>query len=102
LTQGQQAAQSGDTRNISRVLVFKLGGEVHLPPVPPPWQHTPSPPPDTADAATLKTGFELFAQFCLPCHGTAAVGGGVVPDLRKSPFLPVDFLQHRSRRHPEE
>jgi quinohemoprotein ethanol dehydrogenase len=90
LTQGQQAAQSGDTRNISRVLVFKLGGAVHLPPVPPPWQHTPPPPLDTADAATLKTGFELFAQFCLPCHGTAAVGGGVVPDLRKSPFLPVD------------
>ena len=47
LTQGQQAAQSGNTRNISRVLVFKLGGAVRLPPVPPLWQHTPPPPPDT-------------------------------------------------------
>jgi cytochrome c553 len=72
------------------VLVFKLGGAVSLPPVPPVWQHTPPPPPDIADAATLKTGFEVFSQFCLPCHGTAAVGGGVIPDLRKSPFLPVD------------
>jgi quinohemoprotein ethanol dehydrogenase len=34
LTQGKQAAQSGDARNISRVLVFKLGGAVRLPPVP--------------------------------------------------------------------
>jgi mono/diheme cytochrome c family protein len=70
--------------------VFKLGGAVRLPPVGPLWQHTPPPPPDTADAATITAGFELFAQFCLPCHGVAAVGGGVVPDLRKSPFLPVD------------
>ena len=64
LTQGKGAAQSGNTRNISRVLVFKLGGEVRLPPVGPLWQHTPPPPPDTADAATLTTGFELFVQFC--------------------------------------
>jgi hypothetical protein len=63
LTQGQQAAQSGDTRNISRVLVFKLGGAVSLPPVPPLWQHTPPPPPDMADAATLKNGLELFVTF---------------------------------------
>ena len=90
LTQGKQAAQSGNTRNVSRVLVFKLGGAVRLPPVGPLWQHTPPPPPDMADAATLTTGFELFAQFCSVCHGNAAVGGGVIPDLRKSPFLPVD------------
>ena len=90
LTQGKQAAQSGNTRNISRVLVFKLGGEVRLPPVPPLWQPMPPLPPDTADAATLTTGFELFAQFCQVCHGNEAVGGGVIPDLRKSVYLPVD------------
>jgi cytochrome c553 len=90
LAQGKGVDQSGNLRNISRVLVFKLGGKVSLPPVGPPWQHTPPTPPDTADAATLTTGFDLFSQFCLPCHGTAAVGGGVVPDLRKSLFLPVD------------
>jgi alcohol dehydrogenase (cytochrome c)/quinohemoprotein ethanol dehydrogenase len=89
-TQGPGVDQSGNIRNISRVLVFKLGGAVNLPPVGPLWQHTPPIPPDTADAATLTTGFGLFEQFCLACHGTAAVGGGVVPDLRKSPFLPVD------------
>jgi len=90
LTQGQQAAQSGNIRNISRVLVFKLGGAVNLPPVTPAWQARPPVPPDTADAATITTGFELFAQFCQVCHGNAAVGGGVIPDLRKSVYLPVD------------
>src|SRR4029077_6886125 len=32
-------------------------------------------------------GGALFAGFCSVCHGEAAVGGGVVPDLRSSPFL---------------
>src|SRR5262249_2031030 len=80
----------GNTRNIIRGLVFKLGRKVSLPPVGPLWQHTPPIPPDTADAATLTTGFDLFSQFCLGCHGGRAVGGGVLPDLRKSSFLPVD------------
>ena len=90
LTQGQQAAQSGNIRNISRVLVFKLGGAVNLPPVAPLWEALSPTPPDTADAATITTGFELFAQFCQVCHGNEAVGGGVVPDLRKSVFLSTD------------
>ena len=78
-------------------------GKVRLPPVRPVWQHTPPPPPDTADAATLNTGLALFARFCCLCHGNAAVGGGVVPDLRKSlRSCRGRFLQHRSRRRPEE
>ena len=48
------------------------------------------PLPDTSDAATIATGEGLFGRFCGVCHGEAAVGGGVVPDLRKSPYLPVD------------
>jgi alcohol dehydrogenase (cytochrome c)/quinohemoprotein ethanol dehydrogenase len=87
---GKAVDQSGNIRPIPRLLVYKLGASVSLPPVPPLWQHTPPIPPDTADAATLKKGFGLYAQFCLPCHGAGAVAGGVVPDLRKSSFLPVD------------
>jgi cytochrome c553 len=90
LLQGKGVDLSGNIRNISRVLVFKLGGTARLPPVGPLWQHTPPTPPDTADAATLTKGFGLFEQFCLACHGSGAVAGGVLPDLRKSPFLPVD------------
>jgi alcohol dehydrogenase (cytochrome c)/quinohemoprotein ethanol dehydrogenase len=91
LLEGQQSAQSGNERNISRVLVYKLGGTAHLPAV--------APDPDndalplitqTADAATIAAGEGLFDQYCSVCHGQAAVGGGVIPDLRKSPYLPVE------------
>jgi cytochrome c553 len=88
--QGRQAAKSGNTRNISRVLVFKLGGKASLPPVGPTLQTALPPPPDTADADTVAAGERLFARFCSVCHGEAPVAGGVVPDLRTPPFLPVD------------
>jgi alcohol dehydrogenase (cytochrome c)/quinohemoprotein ethanol dehydrogenase len=52
------------------------------------------PPPDTADPDTLAAGERLFARFCSVCHGEAAVAGGVIPDLRTSPFLPVDAWDH--------
>jgi cytochrome c553 len=48
------------------------------------------PPADRADAATVANGNALFGRFCGVCHGEAAVGGGVVPDLRTSPFLATD------------
>jgi alcohol dehydrogenase (cytochrome c)/quinohemoprotein ethanol dehydrogenase len=91
LLEGQQSAQSGDERNISRVLVFKLGGTAHLPAVPPdPDDHALPLLTQTADAATITAGEGLFDQYCSVCHGQAAVGGGVIPDLRKSAYLPVE------------
>jgi alcohol dehydrogenase (cytochrome c)/quinohemoprotein ethanol dehydrogenase len=90
LLQGQQSAQSGNERNISRVLVFKLGGAAHLPAVAPdPDDHALPLLTQTAGAATIIAGEGLFDQYCSVCHGQAAVGGGVIPDLRKSPYLPV-------------
>jgi cytochrome c553 len=71
------------------VLVFKLGGKTVLPPL----SAEPAllaPPPDVAEATTVATGEALFDRFCSVCHGQAAVGGGVVPDLRTSPFIAVD------------
>jgi quinohemoprotein ethanol dehydrogenase len=87
LLQGKDSDKSGNTRNVSRVLVFKLGGKASLPPLPPEAALPLDPPPDTADVATIKTGEALFGRFCGVCHGEAAVGGGVVPDLRTSPFI---------------
>jgi quinohemoprotein ethanol dehydrogenase len=89
LMQGKGSDKSGNTRNVSRVLVFKLGGKTVLPPLP----AEPAllaPPPDIADEPTVATGEALFDRFCSVCHGQAAVGGGVVPDLRTSPFIAVD------------
>jgi quinohemoprotein ethanol dehydrogenase len=90
LLEGKASAKSGNTRNVSRVLVFKLGAKASLPPLPAEAALPLDPPAETADAATVKTGEALFGRFCSVCHGEAAIGGGVVPDLRTSPFIATD------------
>ena len=92
LQAGKQAAQSGNIRNISRVLAFKIGGTATLPVAAPMQQLVLNPPPATADAATVTAGEQLFGRYCAACHGEYAVGGGVVPDLRASSFLGNDFF----------
>jgi quinohemoprotein ethanol dehydrogenase len=91
LLEGKEAAKSGNLRNVSRVLAFKLGGTASLPPAPPEQKLVLNPPPPTADAATVAAGANLFAANCAVCHGENAIGGGVVPDLRASTFLGNDF-----------
>jgi quinohemoprotein ethanol dehydrogenase len=90
---GARAAVSGNIRNVSRLLVFKLGGKAMLPPDEAPATLALDPPPSHADAATLAQGARLFGAYCVVCHGNAAVSGGAVKDLRTSPFLasPVWF-----------
>ena len=90
LMQGRQSDKSSNTRNVSRLLVFKLDGRATLPPLSPESQLALIPPPANADAGSVATGEALFGRFCGVCHGEAAVGGGVVPDLRTSPFIAVD------------
>ena len=34
----------------------------------------------------------MYDQYCSACHGEHAIGGGVVPDLRASNFLAMDFF----------
>ncbi len=90
LLQGQQALKSGNERNISRVLVFKLGAKEDLPALPPEPQLVIDPPADTASPASVAAGEGLYNRLCSVCHGEAAVGGGATPDLRGSPFIAVD------------
>lgn len=90
LQAGKIAAQSGNLRNVSRVLAFKVGGTATLPPLEP-RQLVINPPPEPADAASIAHGTALFGRYCSACHGEMAVGGGVVPDLRASNFLGNDF-----------
>ena len=90
LATGEIALSSGRTQNISRLLAFKLGSKASLPPLP---QFTPpqlKPPRSTATAATIHRGEALFQNICSPCHGDAAVSGGVLPDLRYSSTLDND------------
>jgi quinohemoprotein ethanol dehydrogenase len=91
LSGGKAASMSGNLRNVSRLLVFKLGGTATLPPLEP-RAIVINPPPDPADAASIARGEPLFDQYCSVCHGEHAIGGGVVPDLRASNFLSMDFF----------
>jgi mono/diheme cytochrome c family protein len=91
LMQGKASAASGNTHNVSRVLVFKLDGHAQLPAAQAPVLATANPPPDNADASTVAVGADLFGRYCTACHGQSAVSGGITPDLRHSSFLANDF-----------
>jgi PQQ-dependent dehydrogenase (methanol/ethanol family) len=88
LVSGEEAQRSGKKRNISRVIAFKVGGAVNLPPEPP-WP-TLNPPPLTADAQTVARGGEVYQGICGRCHGLNAVSGGTITDLRYSAHLAAD------------
>ena len=87
LATGEVSFRSGRVRNVSRMLVFKLGGKASLPPLPA-FQEMPlDPPASTAGSQQIKRGEALYQRFCAGCHGDVAVSGGVLPDLRYSPTL---------------
>jgi alcohol dehydrogenase (cytochrome c)/quinohemoprotein ethanol dehydrogenase len=90
LAAGEVSFASGRVRNVSRMLVFKLGGKATLPPL----QPVDLPPltelPNPASPATIHKGERLFQTYCAGCHGDVAVSGGVLPDLRYSSALTSD------------
>lgn len=81
------ADKSGPTRNISRMLVFKLGAAGKLSNPPPMADRVLDPPPFTGNAAQFARGEGLYGRYCGVCHGGEAISGGMVPDLRHSPTL---------------
>ncbi len=87
LATGEVSFKSGRVRNISRVLVFKLGGKANLPALEPPKEPLLPPLPNRASDATIHKGEQLFQRYCAACHGDVAVSGGVLPDLRYSGTL---------------
>lgn len=87
LAAGIVADKSGVVRNISRLLVFKLGGTAKLPPAPATAAQVLDPPPFTGTASQVTLGGDLYGRYCSVCHGDAAIAGGLVPDLRRSPAL---------------
>ncbi len=78
---------SGPVRNISRLLVFKLGGTAKLPPMPPLNKMPLDPPSQTASAEVVTRGGYNYGRYCGVCHGDAAVAGSIIPDLRHSGTL---------------
>jgi quinohemoprotein ethanol dehydrogenase len=73
--------------NGSRLLVFKLNGEVQLPPVP---AFTPPPLNPSANFGTpeqLALGEARYDTYCGACHGTDGQARAYFPDLRQSASL---------------
>lgn len=68
-------------QNVSRLLVFKLGGEKQLPPLKVQYREL-DPPPLEATPETVQQGKVLYHKYCGSCHGNSAISGGVLPDLR--------------------
>lgn len=87
LAPGILSEVGGPVRNISRLFVFKLGGKAKLPPEPPISELPLDPPAFTGAAADAAAGATMFARFCSTCHGDAAVGGSLLPDLRRSGYI---------------
>jgi quinohemoprotein ethanol dehydrogenase len=77
--QVERGAGIAQNRAAARLLVFKRGGNVQLPPLPEA-QPVPDPPPLRATEDTVQRGAKLFASTCAQCHGQLAVGGA--KDLR--------------------
>jgi PQQ-dependent dehydrogenase (methanol/ethanol family) len=80
LSGGDIAAMAG-VRNISRILTYKLGSNGALPALEAP-ALVANPPPRVDDPAAIARGKQKYSDRCMVCHGDAAVGGGVIPDLR--------------------
>lgn len=84
---GILAHKAKKQRNISRLVVFKLGGKTKLPDAPAMVKMVLDPPPLTGTPEQVAAGGELYGRYCNVCHGDAAVAGGVNPDLRHSAAL---------------
>ena len=84
---GEANIKGNNLPNISRLLVFAIGGTATLPPPPPRPQRTLSPPPATATPQVVAAGAAAYGAFCSNCHGAGAVSLGILPDLRYSGAL---------------
>ncbi|TRD11595.1 PQQ-dependent dehydrogenase, methanol/ethanol family [Erythrobacter insulae] len=84
---GALIADKAPVRNVSRLMVFKLGAEGELPAEMALASLPLDPPPSRANAETIALGSEKYARYCAVCHAPAAVGSTVLPDLRRAGSL---------------
>jgi PQQ-dependent dehydrogenase (methanol/ethanol family) len=73
--------------NYSRLLVYKLGATLQLPPEVPFPDPVLNPPAAFGTADMLRHGEEVYGRFCSTCHGTDGLSRGMFPDLRYSGAL---------------
>ena len=84
---GNLVSKTGMTRNVSRLLVFKIGGTAKLPAALPEDKRVLDPPPFTGKPDQVTDGSSHYGNSCSVCHGNAAVSGALNPDVRHSAAL---------------
>ncbi len=84
---GDLMASKAPVRNVSRLLVFRLGGEDVLPAEMELASLPLDPPASRASAETIALGKAKYARYCAVCHAPGAVGSTVLPDLRRAGSL---------------
>ncbi len=84
LVSGYAAGASRQVPNIPRLIVLKLGGKGKLPALAKEPAYVWNPPVQVGTPADIAAGASNYQRYCLVCHNPGAVGGGVLPDLRKS------------------
>ena len=84
---GVVAKKSAAAQNVSRLLVFKLGAKGQLPAMKPLAALPLDPPAFTGTPEQVARGANNFARYCSVCHGDAALGGALNPDLRHSAYI---------------
>jgi len=92
---GGDAAAAADVHresNFGRLLVFRIGGTATLPAPEPESPAAIAALPAKFDTKLVQRGSITYARWCAGCHGVGAVGGGVLPDLRKTDPVNYDAL----------
>jgi alcohol dehydrogenase (cytochrome c)/quinohemoprotein ethanol dehydrogenase len=84
---GILSGQERPLPNVSRLLVFKLGGKAELPPAPALNRRPLDPPPFRGTPEQVASGSYNYGRYCGQCHNDAAIGSTVLPDLRRSAAL---------------
>ncbi len=84
---GVLSTKSRGARNISRLLVFKLGAKGALPAIPPLNKLPLDPSAFTGTPEQATAGANTYARYCSVCHGDAAIAGALNPDLRHSVYI---------------
>ncbi len=75
-------ARGKPERGDSRILAYRLGGTLELPPIPKRPEYPPPPFLVGGTEADVKAGSIAYHRVCAQCHGRDAVSVNAIPDLR--------------------
>jgi alcohol dehydrogenase (cytochrome c)/quinohemoprotein ethanol dehydrogenase len=87
---GDANTKGNNLPNISRLLVYAIGGTAELPPTPTRPERKLTAPPVKASGEVVGKGAVAYSTYCGNCHGFGAINLGILPDLRYSAALQTE------------